>query len=317
MPSTLYFRNNLYPNSTPSGSPFLHDRGVAYFNDDTFFVSGVRHGGSFVVLRHPNASMAALRAWVTTTFGDPKPQESDYEPGTVFKRIRWPFACVGNLHRAIDQDKLNQSFVSLRILLNKLESVFEVIEPTKANLSTYGHVVRELLLLACMEVESSWAAVLKENQYASRKPWKTNDYVKLLKPMLLDAYRLSLRSYRDFPKIEPFANWDSGNPTKSLPWYSAYNKTKHDREDNLNLATLESAVNAVGAAAVMFHAQFGFDSESGTGAQDTSAIRSIFSVETDYRKHDTSCYIPTIPLSGNHFPNPADAWDWKLIDYPF
>ncbi len=293
-----------------AGSHFSHERGVAYYNDDTFFVSGVNHGGDVITERRQNASFSSLRDWVRDMFGDSAPQESDYIPGTAYKRIHWPLACSGNLFRAIDQNKLNQSFVSLRILFNKLESVFEVVEPTKANLSTYGHVVRELLLLACMEVESSWAAVLKENQYPSRhNGWTTNDYVKLREPMLLDVYKLSLHFYPDFPKLEPFAGWDKLKASKSLPWYSAYNNTKHNREENLKLATLETAVNAVGAAVVMFYAQYGFYSVSGTATtRNTSIIQNVFSLETDYQNYPTSCYISPIP--------PRDIWDWKLINYP-
>ena len=277
MPSTLFFRNNHFPKAAmPGGSHFLHEQGVAYHNEDTFFVSGVNHGGGVTIERRPNASLASLRDWILTTFGDPAPHESDYKPGTAYKRIHWPLAAPGSLYKTIDQVKLNQSFVSLRILLNKLDNVFQVVEPTKANLPTYGHVVRELLLLACMEVESSWAAVLKENQYSARKPWKTTDYVRLLEPMMLDSYKLSLRAYPDFPTIEPFACWDRAKPTESLPWYSAYNKTKHDREENLRLATLETAVSAVGAAVVMFYAQFGFDFEPRPHDQKNPLLESVF-----------------------------------------
>jgi hypothetical protein len=71
-----------------------------------------------------------------------------------------PLASGGSFYRPISQEKVTESFVSLHILLKKLEELFETVEPTEANLTAYGHKIREILLLACMEVESSWSAVL-------------------------------------------------------------------------------------------------------------------------------------------------------------
>lgn len=61
------------------------------------------------------------------------------------------------------------------MLLNGF-AFFQTVEPTSANQSTYGHRVRELLLISCMEVEASWAAVLRENGHV-RTRYTTTDYV--------------------------------------------------------------------------------------------------------------------------------------------
>jgi hypothetical protein len=256
-----------------------------------------------------------LKGWVEERFGDTSPDESDYQPGTAYQRIYRP-PVFGSFYRAIDLGKRSESFVALRILLHKLGAIFETIAPAIANQATYGHLVRELLLLACNEVESSWAAVLRENDYpARRNGWKTTDYVKLLGPMLLDAYKLSLRSYTDFPDFAPFEGWDSPAPTQSLPWYDAYNKTKHDRESNLRYATLENAVHAVGAAVVMFFAQFGTEIEPRHGEQAALVIQSTFSLATDFARHPQSCYVPEFTVPPNSSPIPS--FDWRLINYPF
>src|SRR6185437_6864958 len=92
----------------------------------------------------------------------------------------------------------------------------------------------ELLLLSSMEVEASWAAVLRANGYVSRTQrtrLNTEDYVLLLNAMRLDSYTLSLTSYPSFPAFTPFENWSSAAPTQTLDWYNAYNMTKHNRED--------------------------------------------------------------------------------------
>jgi hypothetical protein len=264
----------------------------------------------------PNASLANLKDWVAKTFGDSNPIESAYVPGTVHKRIFKPVAC-GSFYRAIHQEQFTEAFVSLRILLNKLEGLFEVLEPAAANLSAYGHKIREILLLACMEVESSWSAVLKENGYSSSGQLTTNDYVKLLTPMLLDSYQLSLQSYPQFPSFEPFGGWDVATPTKSLTWYDAYNKTKHDRETNLKFATLQNAVHAVGAAVVMFHAQFGFQFGPTGTDQKGPVIRNIFRIVTHLNKHSQECYIPKLEVLANASPTPTPSFDWTEVNCSF
>lgn len=319
--SVIYFQNKYYPNAKSSSDfkqkiSFFHERGVAFQGENAFFASGLNEGGSLHFVNNPDVT---LKNWVAKSFGDTESIESDYCPGTFYKRIRRPLVCVGNLQKTISQEKLTESFVSLKILLNKLEDLFETIEPTTLNLSAYGHKIREILLLACMDVESSWSAVLKENEYSSNKLLTTNDYVKLRNPMLLDGYELSLQQYPNFPSFVPFGNWDINNPTESLVWYNAYNKTKHDRENNLKFATLNNAIIAVGAAVVMFHAQFG--SRFGLGyEQKNLLISNVFrTITAGLKKYEKEYYIPKIILQTDSLKNisPVPSWDWSPINYPF
>jgi hypothetical protein len=114
-----------------------------------------------------------------------------------------------------------------------------------------------------------------------------------------------------------FGDWDAASPTKSLTWYDAYNKTKHDREENLKFATLSNAVQAVGATVVMFHAQFGFDFGLRYVDQRDPVIQNIFRIETDFKKHWKECYIPKLTVMENAAPNPLPSFDWNAVDYPF
>lgn len=318
----LFFENKHYPNvKTGPGFqnqfPFQHTHGVAFHNQNTLFASGVNHGGGVHFAPYTNPTLAALKDWVEKSFGDPQPTESPYVPGTVYKRMFRPLASTGSFDRAIAQDKFTESFVALRILLNKLEELFETVEPTTANLPAYGHKIREILLLGCMEVESSWAAVLKDNGYASAGHFTTNDYVKLLEPMLLDSYELSLQSYPLVPPFTPFANWDRSNPTQSLGWYDAYNKTKHDREANLHLGSLENAIHSVGAAVVLFYAQFGFRFGPTGGDRKGPIISNIFRAISHFDKYPNACYIPSYEVLPNASPTPTPSFDWQVVNYPF
>jgi len=235
---------------------FKQPRGVAYESQGYFVATDLNQRADLLFVQNKGCS---LKDWVEQTFGDRTPVESTNKAGVRYKRIARPVTHGPLSPDPSMQEKQNGAFVALRILLDKLEQVFETVDPDAAHAMVYGHRIRELLLLACMEVESSWKAVLEENGYA-RLRFTTNDYVKLLRPMILDSYEVSLQAYTVYPIFRPFEKWDAANPTQSLTWYDGYNKTKHDREQNLRLASLDNAIKAVGAVVVMFYAQFGIHS---------------------------------------------------------
>jgi len=217
MPHTVFFRNLFRDKPTNPGiHGFTH--GVAHLSAGQWFYSGINFPtASAYPVPISRQDLPSLKAWIAGVFGDAEPQESDYKPGTAYKRIFRPLNIGGNLQRAIDQRAFTQSFVALKLLLAKMQDIFETVEPGSSNLQTYGHKTRELLLIAAMEVEASWAAALKANKYAGDR-FTTKDYVKLLEPMRLDSFSLILRSYPEFPGFTPFEGWDAQAPTKSLGW---------------------------------------------------------------------------------------------------
>ena len=149
-----------------------------------------------------------------------------------------------------------KSLSQLALFREQLTTIFRTVEPEASNLNVYGHEIRNLLVISCTEVESHWKAILRENnQLPSRA--STRDYVKLLTPLKLDEYSISLPLYPGIPVISPFSKWNNTNPTQSLDWYDAYNKTKHDRETDFNQATLLNTITAITACAIMVLAQFG------------------------------------------------------------
>jgi len=249
----------------------------------------------------------SLKTWILEQFGDPEPFESDYRPGTAYKRISLPLPGSGSLHSAVNSAAMTQSYVALKLLFAKMHDIFETVEPVPPNLQTYGHKIRELLLVASMEVEASWAAVLKANGYVEDR-YTTRDYVKLLAPMLLDSFSLELRSYPGSLIVVPFSGWTAQSPTQSLDWYHAYNQTKHNREECLCEATLGRAVNAVGAAAVMFYAQYGYGSS--IDDEQRSLIPKVFTLKINHSMYPFSYYIPRAD-------GQRRAWEWDLLNYPF
>lgn len=153
----------------------------------------------------------------------------------------------------------SRSVVAAASLFDELDAVFRYIEPAMANFFVYGHRLRELLILACTEVEACLRGIVSANTPISKQKdrYNTTDYVKLCKPMQLDRWSVRLRDYPALPAIAPFASWDAGRPTQSLGWYDAYNAVKHNREDEFNRATIVSVLESMAAVFVMQCAQWG------------------------------------------------------------
>ncbi|HDS1772027.1 hypothetical protein NPS33_05770 [Pseudomonas putida] len=153
----------------------------------------------------------------------------------------------------------NQSLVAAFSLFDGLSSLFKCIEPDARNDKVYGHRIRELLMLACTEVESSLRSVLNANTAPSQVKVRlnTSDYIRLLPVLKLSDYVLSLNGYPGYRYVQPFKFWDSQQPTKSIGWYDAYNSVKHDREGDFNKATFESLVDAMAAVHILILAQWG------------------------------------------------------------
>jgi len=186
------------------------------------------------------------------------------------------------------------AFVSLQ---SDLIDLFRTIEPDITNVNTSGHRVRELLILACTEVETLWKDVLRENGYIKER-YTTNDYIKVRDILKLDQFRVSLRRYPDYAIHPPFAGWSESSPTKTLGqdgaadtgWYEAYNQTKHDRSKHLCTASFHHVVEAMAAIYILLGAEFGVGLSSKVNGEDFEERR-VFEFED----------IPEFPAQEHYF----------------
>ena len=177
----------------------------------------------------------------------------------------------------------------LHAFIGEIERICRVVHPFEGNLQTYGHEIRNILILACTEVEAHWKNILKDNDYtADYERLNTTHYVKLLSPMKLDEYVVQLNYYPWLEPISPFVCWSSAKATKSLSWYDAYNKVKHDREANFAQATLRRALTAVTGCFVMLCAQYGLDFV----LEDREAERAFFQLIRAPTWPPSEIYVP-------------------------
>jgi hypothetical protein len=195
--------------------------------------------------------------------------------------------------------------VQLSTLVRQVERICETVHPEEPNLRAYGYDIRNLLIIACTEVESHWRAILKANGL-SKARWTTRDYVGLRDAMKLNEFAISFPDYPWIEPVAPFKSWNKEDPTRSLPWYDAYNAAKHDRETQLESATLRFVLDAVAACAIMIAGQFG--EVFGFDLRISGRPRTFFWIRSG----------PTWDLADHY----AEAFEgengkWTPVNYPF
>src|SRR4051794_3568675 len=111
---------------------------------------------------------------------------------------------------------------TLHLLVDALQTLFLSVEPAGTGLDAYGPRMRELLILACTEVEDAWGYFMRlAAAPQGGRGWSTNDYVKLTTPLHLDEFEGRLEPSPAAPAFRPFNCWDPAQPTQSLAWYDA------------------------------------------------------------------------------------------------
>jgi hypothetical protein len=139
------------------------------------------------------------------------------------------------------------------IMLKDLQELFDYVEPSDKNLACYSYRIHALLLRACVEVEANCKAILKENGYSKSGDWDMRDYRKIEKTHLLSSYEVRVPNWSGVKATRsPFSAWSAGS---SLPWYQAYNTTKHDRHSEFEKATFEHLIDASCGLLVLLSAQ--------------------------------------------------------------
>ncbi len=249
-----------------------------------------------------NTKGKTLNDWVIEHFGASDIKDSMVEIGHSVRGVWRPGLYYDqDVIQAIGTTK-NERYLSeqgIRVLIQKLDEIFLFIEPNEITKKTYSHKIRELLILACTEVE------IFLNYYLGlchipppKNGFSTKDYVNLKKKLHLDEFEFNLISYPDLGSLNPFESWDPEKPTQSLFWYNAYNKTKHDRTAHFSEANLWNSINAVVACLVMHCIKFGPYAMFEGNNHFSSVIKQLFSgsLKNDCKE---SFYIPLIELPEN------------------
>jgi len=258
----LVYRNT---KSTITGWDSVHKqqpRGVAYETGTHFVhIYGTAEGLWTISngLTVTKKKEGALSDWVKQTFGAEDIEPSNLDVGSTIEGVWRPGLDKEVLQGLAETDpNLRLAEQSLLLLIERLDEMLLFIEPTAQSLATHSHKARELLILACTEVEAQWKHHLQRGGVTPPKAgFTTNEYVKLCDPLRLEEYEVTLPRYAGVPPARPFLGWSAAAPTQTIPWYDAYNKTKHDRKAHFDAATLLSCIQAIAANIVLFSVRFG------------------------------------------------------------
>jgi hypothetical protein len=190
--------------------------------------------------------------------------KSVFRPGQFYPRMARP--SDQHPHQApgwspgaqIEKNIVAMSRGQLTVLTRQLDRICQTVHPSKEHANVFGHDIRNLLILACTEVENHWRGVLVANGGVTKDRYSTRDYVALQDATKLNEYAVSFPNYPWFDSHRPYEGWgSSGRPTQDLGWYDAYNAVKHNRETEFARATLHNAFDAISACVIMMAAQFG------------------------------------------------------------
>ncbi|HEU5408736.1 MAG TPA: hypothetical protein VFU48_13285, partial [Nitrospira sp.] len=235
-------------------------QGMAYETDTHFVHFYGRGSGLWVVstgLTATEKKNGLLIDWVSRVFGADQVKQTNHSVGTAVAGVWRPALYYqSEVLQALENSENEQRAAeqALRLLVERLDELLLYIEPDSNGLNAYSHKTRELLILACTEVENTWKHYMRLAGVTSITggDLTTKDYVRLLGPLFLSEFEISLKPYGNVSSMRPFFGWDSTAPTKSLPWYDAYNKTKHDRSTHFGEATLHNCLMAIAANLTLF-----------------------------------------------------------------
>jgi hypothetical protein len=149
-----------------------------------------------------------------------------------------------------------ENYIRAFLLIQKdLMQLFDFIEPSDTNIACYSYRVHELLLRTCVEVEANLKAILNENGYQRSGNWNMrDDYSKVNQSHRLSSYEIKVPNWNGNENVRrPYQAWLTNGP---LPWYQAYNNTKHDRHERFEEANFNHLIDAFCGLAALMASQF-------------------------------------------------------------
>lgn len=151
---------------------------------------------------------------------------------------------------------------ALLLILRDLQNLFEFVEPSEEGRTAFSFRIHALLMRTCIEVEANFKAILYSNNFTKKKT-NIQDYRKIDVTHHLSSFLVVLPMWNgESPVFQPFKAWhqyrglEAKNGEAQLNWYSTYNKSKHDRQQDFKEANLGVLIEAVAGLLVLVSSQF-------------------------------------------------------------
>jgi hypothetical protein len=136
-----------------------------------------------------------------------------------------------------DKNKIEFVVSNFHDLEKRLIDCFLFIPYVEPNRNTISPKFVSIILESCSLIESIFKIILGEGRFDFRK------YSQKIEEELELDETISLLLTSPIQFIEPYKNWKNSSPI----WWKTYNKLKHDRLNNLHLATYDITVLALTA----------------------------------------------------------------------
>lgn len=143
---------------------------------------------------------------------------------------------------AIQVQKINSHWHFFLALERDLEQLSRYIEFNESNFTCFSLEIARVLLAAGAEVDVVCKQLCKKLNTASRAS-KIGPYHSEITTAIPDISKWEVQAPRFGLILHPWDEWS--NPDGVPLWWTAYNKTKHHRHTDFQLANLKNALNAV------------------------------------------------------------------------
>ncbi|HEY6662755.1 MAG TPA: hypothetical protein VIZ66_07515 [Sphingomicrobium sp.] len=161
------------------------------------------------------------------------------------------WAYIVDREYAKDAEHYVRAFLMIQ---DDLKALFEYIEPSDECRSAFSYRIHALFMRACIEMEANFKAIFEENLFKPKGRLTMADYRKIDATHHLSSYEVLLPTWSPYPTVfKPFEAWKQ---QQGLPWYAAYNDSKHDRHEQFKKANLENLVGAVAGLLAVISSQF-------------------------------------------------------------
>jgi len=165
--NALVYRNT---KSTVPNWSSIHEkqaRGFAYETDKHFVHIYGTADQLWTVSNHltvTDKKNGSLIDWVKHTFGAENIEQPNLDVGLTVEGIWRPGLYYDNeMLQGLGEAQISLRLAeqALLLLIQRLDELLLFVEPTTQSLQTYSHKARELLILACTEVEAQWKHYLQ------------------------------------------------------------------------------------------------------------------------------------------------------------
>jgi len=140
----------------------------------------------------------------------------------------------------------SEKYIHLDLYLtieDDLKTLARYVDFDKDNDNVFSIELARILLIASSEVDVVLKLLCKELK--SNWEYKNiNDYRMVIQESLKSLINEKVYSIRYWLELTPFINWDN-QKWENPDWWKAYNKVKHNRDENFKKANLKNTLNSV------------------------------------------------------------------------